>query len=293
MKVYLPNDSQMGIGGGWTFWRNFIKFAPKFGMEIVDSSDADVALICGATMVKRETVSQIKCPVVLRVDGYPEDWRNRGTGIPRLVDFAKRADGIVFQSKFTARTVGEFLRQNNAIPSNKLVTLIINGVDKSIFSPSGLRQERDAGMIYIHMNYRKDPNKRYEEVIMRFRELWLCNKNISLWLIGRYPTEYKEWNFGFFNGERIKYWGVVEDEEMKASILRSGDFFIYPSFADPCPNALIEALACGLEPLYISDYSGAKEIVDLWRHRYDFSAERMVKNYYEFFKEVIGNEKKS
>jgi len=58
---------------------------------------------------------------------------------------------------------------------------------------------------------------------------------------------------------RVRHIPPVPSEEL-ADILRSHDVYITASRNDPCSNALIEALACGLPALYVND-GGHPELV--------------------------------
>jgi glycosyltransferase involved in cell wall biosynthesis len=58
---------------------------------------------------------------------------------------------------------------------------------------------------------------------------------------------------------RAKYVPPVSSEEL-AEILRQHDIYITASQNDPCSNALIEAMACGLPALYLND-GGHPELV--------------------------------
>jgi glycosyltransferase involved in cell wall biosynthesis len=58
---------------------------------------------------------------------------------------------------------------------------------------------------------------------------------------------------------RIRHIPPVSSEEL-ASLLRQHDVYITASSNDPCSNALIEALACGLPALYLND-GGHPELV--------------------------------
>ena len=289
MKVYLPNDSTMGIGGGWTFRRNLIKATEHQPFEIVDSAqECDVALVCGATMVMRETWQQLTtlpCKVVLRVDGVPEDWRNRGSGWPRLRDFAKEADAVVHQSQFVRRTVGRLIGRNGRV--------IVNGCDLTVFKAGGDKLPRFGSPSVLCVNYRKDENKRVVETVVRFREFKLDNSGATLTFVGRVPNYLAQHNYGLLDLVRDRDWrmlNVFNDSRTMARVMRSHDSISFPSFADPCPNTLIEALCCGCKPLWICPYGGASEIVDMFVARsVDFwSLGRMGKEYCELFRHVLG-----
>jgi glycosyltransferase involved in cell wall biosynthesis len=58
---------------------------------------------------------------------------------------------------------------------------------------------------------------------------------------------------------RVRHIPAVPSEEL-AALLREHDIYITASRNDPCSNALIEALACGLPALYFDD-GGHPELV--------------------------------
>lgn len=266
MRVFIPNISDQKIGGGWTFLRNFQKAAKLIDdFEIVDSIDhADVLFAFGPTTVHGEQIDQAHArniPFVLRMDGVPEDNRNSGKGTRRLVEFSRKADYIIYQTNFVRDTVGKMLRSLGADAPNKV---IYNGVDTEIFNPDGpkhpLAKNPDVRARILHVNYRKDNNKRFEEVIQMYREFWQFDNKALLVLLGRYPTEWNEHNMGFFAGERFQKIGVVTEDSYKAMVMRSCDVMFYPSYADPAPNVVIEAMACGV-PIVYQAYGGVREMV--------------------------------
>jgi glycosyltransferase involved in cell wall biosynthesis len=59
--------------------------------------------------------------------------------------------------------------------------------------------------------------------------------------------------------ERIRVVGPLDSRAL-AELLRTQDAYLAPSFDDPCSNALLEALACGLPAAY-RDSGGHPELV--------------------------------
>jgi glycosyltransferase involved in cell wall biosynthesis len=263
MKIHIPCDSNQSIGGGFTFHRNLSEAlaADYPNVQLVKGADPhDILFAFSVTTVDPETISRSKvlgAKFVLRIDGVPEDSRNSGKGTRRLVEFSRMADVIIYQSQFVKRTIGMLLRASR---TEHHEVVIPNGVNLSIFSPQGERLLLDGNPIILHIAYRKDPNKRYEEVVAMYREYFARKPEANLILLGRYPSEWQNYNMGFFSGERWKRLGVMEDSEAKATAMRSCDFLFYPSFADPAPNAVLEAMACGLPVLY-QPYGGVEEMV--------------------------------
>ncbi len=263
MRVHIPDISSQTIGGGHTFYRNFLSALAKDHPDIrivAEEEPHDILFACAVTMVSGETIKRSKmagAKFVLRMDGVPEDSRNSGSGTRKLLEFSRLADYIIYQSHFIKETVGKLLRANGAECPDAIVP---NGVDLDVFRPDGEIKAFPGQPKILHIAYRKDPNKRYEEVVAMYREYFCRNREANLLLLGRYPTEWMDHNMGFFGGERYQRLGVITDPEAKAAAIRSCDFMFYPSFADPAPNAVLEVLACGLPVLY-QPYGGVEEMV--------------------------------
>jgi len=286
MKVYVPCQSNTKIGGGFSFVDNLKKGAKgKFQIVDLETDCMDVALIPAPTLVTRDEFKRLKkkCPVVLRLDGIPEDWRNRGTGWPRLRDFAKEADEVIYQSAFVEDYVGRLI--------NRLGTIIYNGVDTKIFNKTGERDRKFGKRSILYIHYRNDPNKRVDEAIARFRMEKVDDSDATMTFVGNYPKQQfhwgKTWDFGMLDLEMDKDWrylGIITDKNTMAKVMRSHDELAFPSFADPCPNTLIEAICCGMTPIWLCDDGSSKEIdmMDL-----DWSCERMADEYLEVFKRVF------
>lgn len=289
MKIYIPNSSNTKIGGGFSFLKNFTDCLSQFGSEYVNDYNAsDIILISGATMVNRDQFNEFKSSgkkVVLRVDGIPEDWRNRGTGWSRLKEFSQRSDLVIYQSDFSKRTTGRLLGVDGSV--------IYNGIDTSVFKPEGDKFPVFGNPSIIYCNYRKgEHNKRVEEAIERFRIMRLDFPQAKITFVGDFSKEQFLWNeidwdFGMLDfKDDWQYLGILSDRNLLAKAMRSSDFIAFPSFADPCPNTLIEAMCCGCKPLWINEYGGQKEIVDRF-FDYDWSKENMTNQYLYLFKGIL------
>jgi len=261
MRIYVPNVSSTKIGGGWTFLQNFQKSISKYtDIDIVDSIEqADLLFAFSPTTIDQVTVAKAKAlgkKFVLRMDGIPEDSRNSGKGTIKLTQYSKQADVIIYQTQFVKRTVGAILRQVG-ITAQELT--IYNGVDQQVFSPDGDKLPFNGKKNIFHIHYRKDPNKRYEEVVQMYRELWTIRQDVNLVLLGRYPTVWEQYRLGFFNGEYISRFAPTASKEQIAAVMRSCQLFFDASFADPSPNVILEAMACGL-PIMCNQYGGGAEL---------------------------------
>ena len=272
MKIYLANESSQKLGGGWTFLNN-LKKVLKDKITFVDKyEDCDVYFISGATMVTREQVKKAKelgKKIVLRVDNIPKNSRNRNTGTSRLKDFAEMADLIIYQSTWCKDYVGGWLGIDGPV--------IINGVDTNVFSKRGAMMKKEGSPQYLFSRYNRDESKRWDEAWYYYQMIQRQNKDANLWIVGNFSQEQIEYSFDFYNDEKYTYFGVIDNQEYLAQILRSADVLLVPYFNDACSNTILEARACGckIEPLLSGMTGGTPDLMNLE----DMSLERMGSEY--------------
>ncbi len=140
---------------------------------------------------------------------------------------------------------------------------ICNGVDTAMWTPvspeerAALRQKLNVAEETVfwvsvgHLSERKDPLA----VIASFRQAAL--PNAKLVFLGSGPLE-AECRLAADGCEQIGFAGRVENV---ADWLRAADGFISTSLAEGFPNAVLEALACGL-PCLLSDISPHRELAE-------------------------------
>jgi len=204
MIINLFAGNQIGdrIGGGYTFFRNFRKGLEQLGHQISDKN-YDISMLCGPTLAPREQwESALGKPRILRLDGIPEDFRNRGTAWSRMKQYSKEADLIIFQSNFSKNTVGNVIGRSGSV--------IRNGVDTSIFAPTGKREDKFGDPSLAFILYRQDPCKRFHEVIDRFRQFKIQNPKATMTFIGDFPKSQVLWNGKTY--DFVSY-GVEEETE--------------------------------------------------------------------------------
>ncbi len=291
IKVYIPNASKQTIGGGWRFLYNLT----KGGQDKIDFvktwQECDVVLIIGATMTVRAEMEEAKeagKKIVFRIDNIPKDSRNRGTAFSRMKDFARMADYLVYQSKWAKNYAGWWFKneiEEFSIPEK----VIYNGVDKDYFYPS--KDIINEG-IYLYVQFNRDENKRFPEAAydfhLRHREAVDSGGVLPrLVLVGNFSPHLIEYNFDFFAGEQVNYWGIANTPEEMGDIMRKCRYFLWPAYLDASPNTLTEALVCGLEPVGINDEGGSIEIYDNWRSDDIKSIQEMTDSYIRVFNKVI------
>lgn len=288
MKIALPVDSQQGIGGGFTFQRNLSKGLNLLGHEVVQNPyQADIALICGVTMIAKETFYALKergVKTVVRLDNVPRNSRNRNTGTSRLRSFAQKADEIVWQSEWAKWYLQDFIGREGKI--------VYNGVDTKVFTPDGDKLDfgvSDINKIYLYSRFSRDETKQWETAWYKFQLLFREDKTRKLIIVGKFSPENINWDFDFFRGENYEYLGTIITETKMATILRSCGSLIATYFNDAFSNTYLEALATGVK-LYEPDLSGGtKEMIELFnsKGREYFTLERMAQDYLKVFNEVL------
>jgi glycosyltransferase involved in cell wall biosynthesis len=182
--------------------------------------------------------------MVHRVDGPIGVYRGFDDGTDRRIHEINRelADATIFQSRFSLekhRELGLELRDP---------VVISNAVDARIFHPPALREPLEGRKVrLIASSWSDNPRKGADTFA------WLDSNldwsRYELTFVGRAPVPV----------ERISVVGPVPSAEV-ADLLRAHDVYIAASRDDPCSNALLEALACGLPAAYLRS-GGHPELV--------------------------------
>ncbi len=182
--------------------------------------------------------------MVHRVDGPIGVYRGFDDGTDRRIEEANRelADATVLQSRYSLekhRELGIELRSPVVIP---------NAVDPAIFHPPAARGPLDGRKVrLVGMSWSANPRKGAETLA------WL-DRNLD-W--GRYELTFVGQSAVTF--QRIRAVGPVDSHGV-AELLRGHDVYIAASRDDPCSNALLEALACGLPAAFLAS-GGHPELV--------------------------------
>jgi glycosyltransferase involved in cell wall biosynthesis len=182
--------------------------------------------------------------MVHRVDGPIGVYRGFDDGTDRRILEINRelADVTVFQSRYSFeahRELGLELVAPVVIP---------NAVDPTIFHPPAHRESTENRKIrLISSSWSDNPNKggpTYE------------------WLDRNLDRDRFEYTFVGRSPSHFQHARVVPPlpSHALADLLREHDVFVTASVHDPCSNALLEALACGLPAVYVRS-GGHPELV--------------------------------
>ena len=171
--------------------------------------------------------------MVHRVDGPVGVYRGFDDGTDRrIVELnARLADATVFQSRWSLdahRALGLELHEPHVIP---------NAPDPAIFFPPASRKRRaERPLRLVASSWSDNPRKGADAL------LWLDRNpppGVEVTFVGRTQLRL----------EHIRVFGPLRSADV-AELLRTQDAYLAASVDDPCSNALLEALACGLPAVY-------------------------------------------
>ena len=182
--------------------------------------------------------------MVHRVDGPIGVYRGFDDGTDEWIARvnAELASATILQSQFSLekhRELGLELREPVVIP---------NAVDPAIFHRPESRAPLDGRRIrLVATSWSDNPRKGGDALGWLDRNVDHMRYEVTF--AGRASTTF----------ERIRVVGPLDSNAL-AALLRTQDLYIAPSRDDPCSNALLEALACGLPAVY-RDSGGHPELV--------------------------------
>ncbi|HEX6723654.1 MAG TPA: glycosyltransferase family 4 protein [Gaiella sp.] len=236
-------------GGGHQFLRALVRELEGRGLEVeigAISGDTPVCLFNSFNFDFRrlQRFARRSARMVHRVDGPIGAYRGFDDGTDaRIAEVnAALASTTIFQSEFSLakhRELGFELREPVVIP---------NAVDPAIFHPPAVGEPLEGRRVRLVASSWSDNPRKGAETLA-----WLDQNldpgRFELTFAGRPPTAF----------ERFRVVGPLDSNAL-ADLLRTQDIYVAPSRDDPCSNALLEALACGLPAAY-RDSGGHPELV--------------------------------
>jgi glycosyltransferase involved in cell wall biosynthesis len=236
-------------GGGSQFLRALTGEFRRRGLEV------EVNRISGATPVclfnsfnfgfaRLQRFARRDCRLVHRVDGPIGTYRGFDDGTDRRILAINHAlaGATVFQSRYSLERhleLGLELRSPVVIP---------NAPDPAIFHPSVIREPLAGRRVRVIASSWSD-NPRKGAATFEWLDRNIDRDRYELTFVGRAPVALA----------RTAMIPALPSEEL-ADLLRSQDIYLAASLDDPCSNALLEALACGL-PAAFAASGGHPELV--------------------------------
>lgn len=262
-----------GLGGPTSFQRRLMVALQARGVSVHhDPQDPDcqaILLIGGTRHVDvLWRAHQRGLRILQRLDGMNWIHRRRFQGLRHALRaeyanlnlaFIRRflADGVVYQSQFARawwqRVYGR---------GEKWETVIYNGVDLDQFAPFGMH-ERPAErwrVLVVEGHLRGGSALGLESAVRLTRALQeRAKRSVELWVAGGVPAAERTLVSLLARDLTLNWVGVVSPERI-AYLDRSSHLFFSAELHPACPNAVIEALACGL-PVVGFDTGALGEIV--------------------------------
>lgn len=153
--------------------------------------------------------------------------------------FSKKfADGVIFQSKWSKK-------KNIYLGFEKKIKhkVINNAPDNKIFFK---RKNKRLRLKIIASSWSSNKNKGFE--YLEYLDNNLSFKKIKITFVGNSPIKFKN----------IKIFKPLSSKKL-SKLYKQYNFFLTASRNDPCSNSLIEAIHCGLIPIYLNS-GGHSEI---------------------------------
>lgn len=201
-------------------------------------------------------------PIVHNQNGvfYPAwfhgDWQVRNARMARTYH---QADHVFYQSAFCRKSADRFLGERSG-PGE----ILYNAVDTRVFSPSPDASESPrrfrllvTGKIDEHLFYRLDSTLR--GMAEARRQGLDCELRIAGWIAAAPLAGARALAHDLGLSDVVAFSGPYTQQEAPA-IYRRADAYVMTKHNDPCPNTVLEALACGLPVLY-SNSGGVAELV--------------------------------
>jgi glycosyltransferase involved in cell wall biosynthesis len=244
-----------GLAGVASFRIKFEEGLRLRGLNITHdlSQQADAVLVLAGTrnLLPLWRARRRGTRIVQRLDGINWVHRARWTGLRymiravygnALLSFIRNrlAGRVIYQSQFIKQWWEDWYR-----PARVPASVILNGVDLNRYTPSGLHER---------------PSQHYRLLVVEgslaggldsglFDAADLANTlskkfKIELMVVGRVDRRAKN-KLKNQNAFRIQFMGAIPREQIPW-LMRSSHLLFSAEVNPPCPNSVIEALACGL-----------------------------------------------
>lgn len=189
------------------------------------------------------------------LDEFMIDWNNRYNNIKlksMLIEseLCGLSDAVICLNLETRN----FLIKGYLLDETK-ISIIPNGVGIPNKSDEKLTYKEDLGFpdkseIILYIG-RLDKQKGVPELISAFESLYEKRRNIYLVLIGEGDLEISYKQLSFKYGEKIHFTGYLTRDHIE-KYLAVSDVFVFPSFSEESPYAVLEAMANNV-PCIVSD----------------------------------------
>lgn len=246
-KIYDCSNSTLrppnrGFGGPLSndIVRYLKIYAKTFGCSFVKSvNESDVVFT--NDVFTQEAIRSGK-PLIKRMDGV----FSRTDLIPRntlLNNAAEQANHVIFISNYSKNSFLAFYPDCQL----KSLSVTLNMADPSEFTPT--KQQSQNIWISSATDWSR-PEKRINAILNFSR---IIPKSHKILVIGNYNITQPN--------DKIEFIGYAKKPQDINTIYQEGSYFFNPSYKDPAPKTVCQAIACNLPTLYANS-GGTPEIVD-------------------------------
>ncbi len=201
-----------------------------------------------------------KIPIVLNQNGvfypgwYAGDWRSMNAVMARAYH---RAYHVFWQSDFSRRAADRFLGERHGAGE-----VLFNAIDTRRFCPAETRAERPftfllSGKIDAHLAYRLEGT--IAGLAAARRQGLDARLIIAGWVADAARAAAEATAERLNVAQAIAFTGPYT-QEAAPTVYQSADAYVMTKYLDPCPNTVLEAMACGL-PVLHSASGGVPELV--------------------------------
>ncbi len=258
MKIFIPFTLK-DTGGTSTFAQKFKQGLEQRGHEVFFEfqKDYDILFVivqCNPLYLLHAKRNKKK--IIHRLDGVYY-WSVAKWKYP-LLNLAPRlihkffADFTVYQSRYSQYCAEKFLGRKK----EGKFSIIYNGMDTALFSPIGekidnLRDNPDQKIFLTVSKFRrKDQILPLIEALEIYKNKY--NRNFKFLIIGDFSREVADIPSQFKKFTQLNFIGKIKNEDL-SKYERSSDVFLMTHLNPPCPNNILEAMACGLPICGIND----------------------------------------
>lgn len=284
-KIYIPFEQYNTIGGPSSFLHNLKIFLDDKGFPYSNSPNNSECIFFPISY-NIDALKKLKSnggKIIQRLDGiyYPtqhgEEYLKLNQAIKDI--YLNLSDFIIFQSEYSRKQCFAMMGEKN----KEEYTIIKNGVNKHIFYPSAEKDLTDLKQPIKFITGGDFRKPAMIEPITKCLDSLYGKYNFKLFAIG--PISEPKIK-PFFDREYIEYIGPQEHHQV-AQLLRNAHIYLHSQINDCCPNAVLEAVSCGLpvvgfnsgsmsELLYFSEGLLAPVSNDLFQRYEDFDHKRLT-----------------
>lgn len=294
MRIFIPFHLR-DIGGPSTFAKKFKEGMELRGHSVVfeEPEDYDILfLIVQAPFDILMRAKKRKKIIIQRLDGVfywsVTSWKYPLYNLKALLIRHIFANFTIYQSQYSKYCSEKFLGKKKG----EQFQVIYNGVDTDQFSPSGehtlLRDFPEQKVFFTASEFR-----RRDQLIPILDALHQYEKKydgqFKLIIAGSFSRELEGFEKEITQYPKVQYLGKIPNSDLP-KYERSADIFLFTHLNPPCPNNVIEAMACGLPICGVADGAMTEitepdgnamllEIIGdaFWRKR-DYNSEKFAEN---------------